>query len=157
MASMGSSRLDDLSLWTPHSRTAGDTASSSHASSSACGVPGCCVPPYNFYGYCLWRLSGSRSSFVRSFTDVVVDAECTLAVFLSRKAHCLPLCDKPADSQDREKRTHGEIQRCAIITRHSPLESAEVQGSYCLRWMTSTRCAKFSSRREEFSSLSWQR
>ena len=29
MASMGLSRLDDLSLWTPYSRTAGDTASSS--------------------------------------------------------------------------------------------------------------------------------
>ena len=83
MASMSLSRLDDLSLLTDH------------------GL--CCLFPWApvclryswllrssgvLYGYCLWRLSRSPFRAIFFFrvpnrpTDVVVDAECTMAVFL---------------------------------------------------------------------------
>ena len=40
---------------------------------------------------------------------------------------------------------------------HSPMECTEVHGSRCIRWMRSAGYAMTSSRREEFSSLSWKR
>ena len=106
MASMGLSRLDDLSLCTEYSRTAGDTAASSshHKTSSVCAFVAYCILPVYYMGI----VSGDCREvdpLSSSFPQLWPSRVCTCPLHLFNDLGLVRSCDEKAYPADPRSKT----------------------------------------------------